>query len=362
MNGHWSIIPYNRRLAGPIVTAHGVYRERSGFLLTVRDADGVVGLGDVAPLPGFSSETLEDVTAQWLVVRDEVARLATPATRPEFSATSSHLERLTQGFPSLRFGLEAALADLASRRAGLSLGRWLNGNAMDEVEVNALLTGDEPDALAEQARTAFAAGFRTFKMKVAVGSVQHDLERVTVVREAVPEANLRLDANEGWTEPDLKEAFPRLRELNLEFVEQPLRVGEAALARKFSRMFDIPLALDEEINNSADAARLITERLCDGVVLKPMVVGGLQCSLSLAETAQKAGVKVIFTSTWESDAGLAATLHLACAVGSTAGACGLSTAGLIAEGLVEPALRIRAGRLSTAGQVGLGLQLSQPDS
>lgn len=143
----------------------------------------------------------------------------------------------------------------------------------------------------------------------------------------------------------------------LEFLEQPLPVGQAERARDLMTPFGVPLALDEEVSNGADATRLITDGLCDGVVLKPMVMGGLLTSLSLAELAARAGVKVIFTSTWESDVGLAATLHLACAVGPTAAACGLSTAGMIAEDLVEPALKITNGHLSAARQVGLGLHL-----
>jgi o-succinylbenzoate synthase len=358
MKCDWSIVPYDRRLARQIVTAHGVYRERSGFLLSVRDADGVVGLGDVAPLPGFSPEALEDVRAQWHAIEGEVAGWIAPATREQLGDMSSSFERLTAGFPSLRFGLESALADLASRRAGISLGKWLCEDAADEAEVNALLVGDDPLTLAGQATSASAGGFRTFKMKVAIGSVRHDLERVAAVREAAPDANLRLDANEGWTESEAEEVFPLLREFDPEFVEQPLPVGQAALAHRLSTKFNLPLALDEEVNNSTDAMRLIADRICDGVVLKPMVLGGLLMSLSLAQTARQAGLKVIFTSTWESDVGLAATLHLACASGLVAAACGLSTAGMIAEGLVEPALRIKGGHLSTAGQIGLGLQLS----
>jgi L-alanine-DL-glutamate epimerase-like enolase superfamily enzyme len=149
-----------------------------------------------------------------------------------------------------------------------------------------------------------------------------------------------------------------LRELSLEFVEQPLPAGQAARARHFSRVYGIPLALDEEVNDSADARQLIDDGLCDAIVLKPMVEGGLLRSLALAEAAQRAGVKVIFTSTWESDVGLAGTLHLACAAGSAAAPTGLSTAGMIAEGIVEPALRITDGRLSIAGHVGLGLRLT----
>jgi len=317
-----------------------------------------VGLGDVAPLPGFSLETLEDTLAQWSMIHQEVSRWNTPATVKQLSEMSPSLERATVGVPSLRFGLESALADLASRRAGLSLGKWLCEDATEEVEVNALLAGDDPDVLANNARMASIEGFQTFKIKVAVGSVQQDLKRVMAVRNSAPQANIRLDANEGWTESRLQEALPLLSDMRLEFLEQPLPVGQADLARSLLMRFGVPLALDEEVSNRADASRLIADRLCDGVVLKPMVLGGLLNSLALAELARQAGVKVIFTSTWESDVGLAATLHLACAIGPTAAACGLSTAGMIAEDLVEPALKIADGHLSTASHMGLGLHLS----
>ena len=87
-----------------------------------------------------------------------------------------------------------------------------------------------------------------------------------------------------------------------------------------------------------------------------MTGGGLLENLALAELGHQAGVKVIFTSTWESDAGLAGTLHLACAAGLAAAPCGLSTAGMISDGLVRPPLAIRDGRLSIRGMIGIGLQ------
>ncbi|MBI5868258.1 MAG: hypothetical protein HZB43_08245, partial [candidate division Zixibacteria bacterium] len=228
--------------------------------------------------------------------------------------------------------------------------------AHNEIEVNALLHSDDPATLAAQAQGAFANGFRTFKIKVAVKSVALDIERVTAVCEAVPNAKLRLDANEGWSASQVAEAFPLFSKLRLEFVEQPLPVGQAALARRYSREYGIPLALDEEIGSVEDAKRLIAEGLCDGIVLKPMTGGGLLENLALAELGHQAGVKVIFTSTWESDAGLAGTLHLACAAGLAAAPCGLSTAGMISDGFVRPPLAIRDGRLSIRGMIGIGLQ------
>ncbi len=314
------------------------------------------GLGDLAPLPGFSKENLDEARLRWEAIWGRVSRWGAPETPEELAALSSELDEATTEVPSLRYALELALADLAARRAGVGLAQWLSPDAHDDIEVNALLHSDDPVTLAAQAQGAFTNGFRTFKIKVAVKPVALDIERVTAVRAAVPEANLRLDANEGWSEGQMAEAFPSFSKLRLEFVEQPLPVGQAALARRYSREYGIPLALDEEIGSVEDAKRLIAEGMCDGVVLKPMIGGGLLENLSLARLGHQAGVKVIFTSTWESDVGLAGTLHLACAAGLAAAPCGLSTAGMISDGLVRPPLAIREGTLSLRGMIGIGVQ------
>lgn len=356
---NWTAVPYTCRLPRPIVTAHGEYRDRSGFLLLARGEDGAIGLGDVAPLPGFSRESLDQAQSQWEMIRHEVSRWVAPESSRELADLSPELERLTADVPSLRYAVELALADLAARRAAMEMARWLSGAASPDIEVNFLLSGDDPAVLAEQARAAFANGFRTFKIKVAIRPVALDVERVKAVRDAVPTANLRIDANEGWSEGQIAEAFPMLRELKLEFVEQPLPAGNAELARRYANEYGIPLALDEEIDSIAGVQRLIANGLCDGIVLKPMTGGGLMGNLALAILAHQSGVKVIFTSTWESDVGLAGTLHLACASGSAAAPCGLSTAGMIADGLVAPPYKISHGRLSVAGRNGLGLQVSR---
>ncbi len=360
MYASWSMFPYDRPLPRPIVTAHGVYRLRSGLLLQAHDGDGFAGLGDSSPLPGFSSETREDVQRRWEAIRAQVEQAPVPQTRDELAGLSSTLERWTDGLPSLRFALETALADLSARRAGIPLARWLAPQSADRVEVNALLSAIDADSLRAQARAAVRSGYHTFKIKAAVGPVPRDVERTMAVRNEVPTAAIRIDANGGWTPSQASHAFASLRDAALEFIEQPFPIGFASQAHALSQEFGIPLALDEEAGSVDAALWLIREHLCDVVVTKPMIIGGLVNAMRLADTARQVGIRVTFTSSWESDVGLAATLHLAAAVGPTVGACGLSTAGMIAEELVEPALRIDNGYLAIEGHHGLGLTLCPP--
>ncbi|MBI5868257.1 MAG: hypothetical protein HZB43_08240, partial [candidate division Zixibacteria bacterium] len=109
---NWSTIPYSSRLPKPIVTAHGAYHERNGLLLVVNAGGDDCGLGDLAPLPGFSKESLDEARRRWEVVRGKAAQWGAPETPEELGALSSELDEATAGVPSLRYALELALADL----------------------------------------------------------------------------------------------------------------------------------------------------------------------------------------------------------------------------------------------------------
>ncbi|MGY2745210.1 L-alanine-DL-glutamate epimerase-like enolase superfamily enzyme [Arthrobacter sp. UYCu723] len=62
------------------------------------------------------------------------------------------------------------------------------------------------------------------KVKVAEPgqSLADDVSRVAAVREALPEAAIRVDANGGWDVPAAVEALTRLSAVGLEYAEQPV--------------------------------------------------------------------------------------------------------------------------------------------
>src|SRR5438067_7738507 len=69
-----------------------------------------------------------------------------------------------------------------------------------KVPVNAVIGALAPGAAIAAAREARNNGFRCVKLKAGLGgSLQEEVERVAVVREAIgPAMHLRLDANEAW--------------------------------------------------------------------------------------------------------------------------------------------------------------------
>ncbi|MBI3871521.1 MAG: o-succinylbenzoate synthase [candidate division Zixibacteria bacterium] len=356
-----SAIPYVRLLQQAIVTAHGSYHERRGLILILRDGDGRCGLGDTSPLLGFSRETLDDVPCGLEGIRRELSRGNADIVPDSIDDVLQQEDRQPGHArlpPSLRFAWDTARCDLAARRQGIPLAGWLCPDAARTVPVNALLSDSSPSALTRKAVEYLRQGFTTFKIKVGVGSVANDVARVRAVRDAVPDAALRFDANGGWDENQLEEALNGLCDLRLEFIEQPLGVGRSGESRRICRDHGVALALDEDAGNPKQALDLIEAGACDVLVVKPMMMGGIGACLTIARQAKDHGIRIVYTSLWESDVGLAATLHLAAALGSDPPACGLSTAGMIAEGLVDQPLRIEAGHLVIRRLPGLGMNLS----
>jgi o-succinylbenzoate synthase len=317
-----------------------------------------MAVGDVAPLPGFSSESLEDCALaarmlMWRLEQDMFSGLEEWENPHSAPHTSSMPDR-----PALWFGLATALADWRGKVRCQSLSRIIETNAARSIPINGLLAELEVDKLIERSEALWSAGYRSYKLKVANCDPDLDVLRISALCETLPDASIRLDANQGWDCEVARYVLSRVPHDQLEFIEEPLHPGNSKSAHSLCHELGLRLALDETADSLHVAQHLIDRRMCDVIVLKPMILGRwYQCHL-LARAAMEAGIEVIYTSAWESDVGIAATLHLAAALGPNPPAMGLSTAGMISEGIVKTPLKIENGFLKVPEGPGLGIDLA----
>lgn len=349
MNGKFRTAPYDRVLPRAIVTAHGTYKSRQGVIVRLSDDQGRVGLGDAAPLPGFSRDTFEDLC-------QGLTQLASGMSGDSLEYVTKFYES-SPNLPSLTFGLGTAIEDLNARALDVPLSHWLNRESAPRVAINGLIGDGSAAVIGQRARELWQEGFRVFKVKVAAGKTATDIERILAVIEATPEVKLRLDANAGWTVDQASEVLKQIPRANIDCVEQPLTIGQIKESRQLCSIHGVRLALDEEATTVETARSIISQRACEVIVLKPMVLGSFRACFLLAQEARERDIEVIYTSSWESDIGIAATLHLAAALGTNPPAMGLSTAGMIAEGIVKSPLKIEGGYLEIPKGPGLGMEL-----
>jgi galactokinase len=142
--------------------------------------------------------------------------------------------------------------------------------------------------------------------KIKLG-VPDDLEIVGALRRHT-DAVLRVDANSGWTLEEALQKIPRLAELGVEFVEQPLpREDWAGMKVLFDRS-PLPLIADESCIHEEDVDKCHDH--FHGINIKLTKCSGLTPARRMIARARTLGMKVMVGSMNESSIGSAAIAHL----------------------------------------------------
>ena len=180
----------------PRGAARGRWTERASVIIAVRDDTGLVGLGEAAPLPGMSIDSLDDAMRAC-----EALAASLPLALDVPGHALAIADRLTPA-PAARFAIETALLSALAQRTRRSVASLIAPMPQAELRSNAIVD-DEHEAIA-----AMAAGAPCLKIKAPSPA---DLERVRRIARAVPGARLRIDANRGWPRARSRRARRRRR-------------------------------------------------------------------------------------------------------------------------------------------------------
>lgn len=329
-------------LARPLETADGTIDAREGILLRLDGDPG--GIGEATPLAGWTEPHGACRTA-----------LADALDRLDSGEEAAALETLADR-PAARHGLSLALADREARRAGRPLYRHLGGDGrVETVPVNATIGDGTVEETAAAARGAADDGFGCLKVKVGARPVADDVDRLAAVRDAVgPDVELRADANGAWSRAEAREALHAMGELGVAYVEQPLDPddldGHAAL-----RGGPVGIALDETLASTSPAA-VLGAGAADVLILKPMVVGGIDRARTIASRADDHGVETVVTTTVDAVVARTAAVHFAASLPDPP-ACGLATAGRLAADLGPDPAPVEEGTIRVPTADGHGVRI-----
>lgn len=316
--------PFSLPLQSPLGTATGTIDHREGFLVRV-EVDGVEGVGEATPLPGWT-EPLSDCKAALEAVTDPVDALDTG----ELETT-----------PAARHGVSLAVLDARARKEGIPLYRYLGGERETEsVPVNATVGDGSPEATASAVETAADADFPAAKIKVGARSLVADLDRLAAVRTRCPTIELRVDANGSWDRDTARRAVPELAGHDVSVVEQPMAPDDLA-GHADLRGRDLDIALDESVIECG-VDSILEASAADLLVCKPMALGGVDIARGAIIRAREVGLDAIVTTTIDGAVARAAATHLAASVLDVR-ACGLATGDRLADDFAENATPIRNG-------------------
>ncbi|MGP0105881.1 o-succinylbenzoate synthase [Rhodoblastus sp.] len=334
--------PYALALKRPWRAASATLALRRGLLIGVEDETGRIGWGDCAPLPSSG----EAGHARAFAALEQAAGFLRDL---DLDAAIARLDEIADA--EARWAAETALLDLSCRARGIPLRRGLNGEAVDEVAVNAAL-GPLDETCVARAEAARAENFRFAKIKVGVRPFADEARLLRLLAERAGPMRLRLDANRAWSESEARRFFAAVSDLPIDGVEEPLAHPTLAGLRRLQGDVPFALAVDESLFELG-VEKIFSEGAVRRVVLKPARIGGISRTLRLARRAAAVGMEVVITSVVDSAIGVGAAAQLAAAIGGTQ-AHGLATGAWLAED-VAPPLLIQAGKLILPDGPGLGI-------
>lgn len=254
---------------------------REGWVIELCQ-DQQLAYGEIAPLPEFSLESAADageqaqlLLAQW--VAEETLDL-------------------DAAFPSVAFGISCAIAELAATLP--AVGNYL---------VAPLCSGDPDDLVV---RLNQMPGDKVAKVKVGMYEAVRDGIVANMLIEAIPDMQLRLDANRQWT-PLKAQQFAKYiqpeHRRGIAFLEEPCREPADSLA--FAQQTGINIAWDETVRDAGFEVK--AEQGVVAIIIKPTLIGSLERCISLIEQAHAVGLTAVISSSIESSLGLNQLARLA---------------------------------------------------
>ncbi len=290
----------------PLQISRGITSETTNIWLKIA-ADGIEGWGEASP---FSVVKNQRITTEQLVqeITSAIPHLQDfhPLQRQEITVKLNQLS-LSSG---AKAAIDIALYDWLGKKAGLPL--WqLWGLDIKKIQPISVTVGINTSEAAIKRVRDWQDTIAVKILKLKLGNplgIAADKAMVEAVKSVAPDIRLTVDANGGWSLQDAIAMSESLSNQGVEYIEQPLPVGEETKLATLSNHSPLPIFVDESCFTSEDIPKLANS--VAGVNLKIMKTGGLTEAMKTIHVAQACGLKVMFGCYSDSSLANTAMAHL----------------------------------------------------
>jgi L-alanine-DL-glutamate epimerase-like enolase superfamily enzyme len=338
---NWTVERHSLPLADAFTIARGTTTTTENVVVRL-ERDGIEGIGCAAPSSHYG-ETAGTVEAVLPVLFEAVEAVGDPHRIAEIER---RMAETVGRNPAARAAVSIAVHDWVCRDLSVPLYRYWGLSPGSAVRSSFTVGIDDTDRMVEKAETAVDRGVGILKLKLGT---ERDREIVRRVREARPDARIRVDANEAWGPKEAVAHCEHLADLGVEFVEQPVPASDREGQRSVYERSPLPIAADESLVDPSDVAA-IADR-ADIANLKLMKCGGLRAARETIAAARAHGLEVMLGCMVESSASIAAAAHLAPELDYA----DLDGSLLLAEDPFEGPVR-EDGRIDLSGRPGTGIE------
>ncbi|GJM35647.1 MAG: dipeptide epimerase [Saprospiraceae bacterium] len=287
--------PFQLQLRDAFRIAHGSRTEQPSMVVSLSQ-NGHTGYGE-ATATTYYGRTMENLTEKLESVRALIE--TTELKQPEdfWDLLYPHLE----DDPFVLCALDEAAHDLRGRLQGKPVYR-LWGLNPEKIPLTNYTIGIA--SIDEMVAKMNRLPWPIYKIKLGT---DHDLEIIENLRQHT-DAIFRVDANTAWTPEQTVELSPKLKALNVEFIEQPLLAEDWEGMRYVYQHSALPVVADESCQREPDVARC--HQHFHAINIKLMKCGGLTPARRMIAEARKLGMEVMVGCMTESSVGISAIAQL----------------------------------------------------
>lgn len=222
---------------------------------------------------------------------------------------------ITRTSSEARSALMIALDDLRGHQAGLPVHRLYGGPTRDHVTAYAAsqgyLDGVPPEETWPEEVDAFVgAGFQAVKLRIGRFDIAREAALLGRVRETTPSSvQLLVDGNGAYSPAGAVRMGRALEANGYGWFEEPLPQAGYLGYPELASALDIALAGGEAMQTAREAAQLLGRAGLDIIQPEPVICGGIEGALRIADVAALHGVPVV-PHTSGSSLGIAAALQV----------------------------------------------------
>ncbi|KAB8033261.1 dipeptide epimerase [Fluviispira multicolorata] len=341
-------------LKRPFKTALRTVYFAEDIIVKLLTRSGLVGYGSAAPTLAITGESSDSI----------ISCLVNNLKPKIIGADLSNLEKVMNDLHSSFVNNTSALAavdmafyDLLAQSLNLPLYKYLGGYH-NLVFTDLTISANSPEVMVADSLIALDEGFQDLKLKLGLNP-SLDFVRVQAVRTAVGnKVKISLDANQAWGAKEAVRIIRRFEKLNLniEFVEQPVKAKKLSDLRYVTQNVETDILADESVFSPYDALQLIHHKACDLLNIKLAKAGGIFNATKILNIAEAAGVECIVGCMLESQISVTAAAHFAAAKKSIV-RCDLDSPSLLAENPIVGGAVVEANTLTLSEtDAGLGIK------
>lgn len=281
----YQLFLYHLPFIKPVNFNGHILTERSGLIIEHQDnKQGCLHYAEIAPLPGFSRESMTQVIEQTIAF------------------LNNKLQNENQLYPSLQFALDCLATKQTADKTELKI---------DSIP---LLLGNNENLLKQYQKLNQPP---KIKLKAGRQTVMQDIDLFNQLWQLNPQLSIRCDANQTWNKSQAEQFFKGINKLQLDYIEEPTADHDHNL--QLASEHNIYLGLDETLQNSEFNYQ--AHPYIKALVLKPMLIGSRARLDAFINVAKKDKLQVSISSSFESVIGLQQLEKLA---NSYSGKCQLS--------------------------------------